>query len=292
MEEKVKIITELRQEEKFGMKDLLDTADIPKSTYYDVSARLERQDKDQWLKAKIQAIYDEHKGKFGYPRITIELNRDPEINERYGRVNHKRVYRLMKLMSLKAKIRIKKYKSYKGTVGKIADNILDRDFSTTKPLQKLVTDVTEFKICNKKIYLSPLLDLHTKEVLSFSISQSPTVSFVMEMMEEGLKKGKYKDLIVHTDQGFQYQNARFRTFLEDNMIKQSMSRKGNCYDNACAENFFSQLKAEYFHINKFTSTEQFINGLKEYIRYYNNKRIVSKLKMTPIEYRDHCLALN
>lgn len=252
--------------------------------------RLDSPDKDTWFMNKIQSIYDDHEGKLGYPRITIELNKDEEIKEKYCKINHKRIYRIMKKMGLKSKQRVKKYKSYKGTVGVIAKNELNRDFKTTHPLEKVVTDVTEFKVCGKKIYLSPLLDLHTKEVLSYSISKSPTVEFVMEMMRNGLNREDYNNLIVHTDQGFQYQNIKFRTFLEEKNITQSMSRKGNCYDNACAENFFSLLKAEFFHVKKFNNVTSFIEELKEYLNYYNNKRIVTKLKMTPIEYRDHCLA--
>jgi len=286
----VRIILELRQNNKFPLKDLLRIAKIAKSTYHDTVKRLSSPDRDEWLESKIQAIYDDHKGKLGYPRITIELNKDLEIQDKYGKVNHKRIYRIMKKMGLKSIQRVKKYNMHKGTVGKIANNELNRDFSTTRSLEKVVTDVTEFKICGKRIYLSPLLDLHTKEVLSYSISQTPTVEFVMEMMRNGLKEENYKSLTIHTDQGFQCQNARFRSFLDEKEITQSMSRKGNCYDNACAENFFSILKAEFFHIKNFKSIDLFIEELKEYLNYYNSKRIVTKLKMTPNEYRDHCLA--
>lgn len=244
-------------------------------------------DTDKWLKDKIQLIYNDNKGRYGYRRITLALNCDEEVINKYGRVNHKRVKRLMDLLCLKAKIRVKKYKSYKGEVGKIADNILNRDFTTTNTYQKLVTDVTEFKVCDKKIYLSPLIDSHSKEVLGYSHSTSPSVSFVIEMLENGLSDEKYQDLIIHTDQGFQYQNAKYRTWLEDRNIIQSMSRKGSCYDNAVAENFFSHLKAEFFKINTFKSVDEFLKALDEYIKYYNEERIVTKLKMPPIQYRRH-----
>lgn len=251
---------------------------------------MNRIDKDKWLKEKVQLIYDEHKGLYGYRRITLALNTDASITSEHGTVNHKRVKRIMSILGLKSKIRVKKYKSYKGTVGKIASNVLDRDFSTTSVFQKLVTDVTEFKVCRTKIYLSPLIDLHTKEVLGYSYSESPSVSLVVEMLEKSLDSNKYSNLILHSDQGFQYQNIRYRSWLENKGITQSMSRKGNCLDNAVAENFFSHLKAEFYHINKFRTKEDFLNGLDEYIKYYNNKRIVTKLKMPPIQYREQSLA--
>jgi len=192
----------------------------------------------------------------------------------------------MKSLGIKAKIRVKKYRSYKGQESVIAPNILDRDFTSNNMEEKMVTDVTEFRVKNKKIYLSPLIDLCNQEVISYSISQSPSVSFVMQMLKNGLKNDKYENLILHSDQGFQYQNIRFRKFLEKKGITQSMSRKGNCYDNSVAENFFSQLKAEFFHVNHFKTVEDFIKGLHEYIYYYNNRRIKSKLKMAPVEYRN------
>lgn len=267
----------------------MSVANLSKSTYYDAIKRLDREDKDRWLKDKIKAIYEEHKGRYGYIRVTIELNNDAAVVNKYGRVNHKRISRLMKLLGLKAKIRTRKYRSYKGAVGKVSENILNRDFNTSRPLEKVVTDVTEFKVCGEKIYLSPAIDLYTNEVISYSISKSPNVEFVIDMLRKGFRKKSYENLIVHSDQGFQYQNAKFINFLKDHGIIQSMSRKGNCYDNACAESFFSHLKSEFFHVTSFNSVDRFIAGLHEYIDYYNNKRIVTKLKMTPIQYRDHQL---
>ena len=234
-------------------------------------------------------MYKFHKGRYGYRRLTIALNNDKEVVSRYVKINHKRVKRLMDILGLKAKIRVKKYKSYKGSECKTAGNLFEQDFSTNRIEQKLVTDVTEFRVANQKVYLSPLIDLHSKEVLGFSYSTSPTVSFVMEMLEKGLPNKNYEGLTIHTDQGFQYQNIKYRNWLKEKGITQSMSRKGNCYDNSLAENFFSHLKAEFYHINKFNTVKQFIKELIEYIRYYNNDRIVTKLKMSPVQYREHCL---
>lgn len=263
---------------------------MPKSTYYDVIKRINREDKDKFLKDKITTIYNAHGGKYGYRRITIALNKDKEVIKKCKKVNHKRVLRIMQALGLKAKIRVKKYRSYKGQEGVIAPNIINRDFSADNINHKMVTDVTEFRVCNKKIYLSPLIDLYNSEVVGYSVSQSPTVAFVIEMLEKGLTETRYDNLIIHSDQGFQYQNIRYRNWLKDHEITQSMSRKGNCYDNSLAENFFSQLKAEFFHINQFKSIDEFKFGLDEYIKYYNNQRIVTKLKMAPVEYRNQDLA--
>lgn len=273
------------------MNKLLLIANLAKSSYYDAIKRLEREDKDKWLKNKIKSIYEKHKGRYGYIRTTIALNNDKEVIAKYDKVNHKRIYRLMKLLGLQAKTRIKKYKSYKGNVGRVAENILDRNFTTSRPLEKVVTDVTEFKVCGEKIYLSPAIDLNTSEIISYSISRAPNVDFVMDMLKKGFRKRTYENLIIHSDQGFQYQSYKFINFLRERGIKQSMSRKGNCYDNACAENFFSNLKSEFFYLNKFNSVEEFIDELKEYMHYYNNIRVITKLKMTPIQYRDHQLGL-
>ena len=248
---------------------------------------MKREDQDAWLKDKIQSIYSAHKGRYGYRRITIAMNNDLDVLERLGRINHKRVSRLMKLLGLQAVIRRKKYKSYKGEVGKVAPNVLDRDFSTTETTQKIVTDITEFKVKDKKIYLSPIIDLHTREVLSYTYGYSPSVQLVIDMLEKGLPDKNYKGLIIHSDQGFQYQNKRFQTWLEDREIEQSMSRKGNCLDNSLAENFFSQLKAEFYYRSSFKSIKEFTKQLEEYIHYYNHERIITKLKMPPVSYREH-----
>lgn len=252
---------------------------------------MNREDKDLYLKEKVLSIYNKNKGIYGYRRITIAINLDEEVIQKYGRVNHKRIKRLMNVLGLKSKIRVKKYKSYKGEVGRVAPNILNRNFETTSINQKCVSDITEFKVAGTKIYLSPLIDMHTSEVLSYSYGTSPNVELVMDMLDKGLPNNTYNDLLIHTDQGFQYQNVRYIKYLKSKGIVQSMSRKGNCYDNAMAENFFSHLKAEFYKINKFKSVKEFSKKLEEYIEYYNTKRIVTKLKMPPTQYREHSLVI-
>ena len=192
----------------------------------------------------------------------------------------------MKSLNLKGKQRKNRYKSYKGEVGKIAPNVLNRNFKATKPFEKLTTDVTEFNVCDEKIYLSPILDMYNNEILSYSISLSPNFYQTREMLNGLIQKlPPNVKPILHSDQGWQYQMREYQQILKDNNITQSMSRKGNCLDNSVMENFFGRLKTEMFFGEKFESVNTFIDKLKEYIYYYNNERIITKLKMSPVKYR-------
>ena len=198
----------------------------------------------------------------------------------------------MKELGLKSIVRKKrKYSSYKGEIGKVAPNLLKRNFEATAPNQKWVTDVTEFKVGEQKLYLSPLIDLYNGEVISYNLSTSPNYAQIVDMLDKAFEREKNLDgLILHSDQGWQYQMKKFQTTLKEHGIRQSMSRKGNCLDNSCAENFFGLLKSELFYINKYTSLKELEKDIIEYIDWYNNKRIKSKLKgMSPVEYRSHSL---
>ena len=209
------------------------------------------------------------------------------------KINHKTVHKLMKSMGLSGKRRRSKYRSYKGEVGRIAPNIINRDFGAGKPYEKLVTDVTEFAVCDEKVYLSPVLDLHNNEVISYSISLRPNFEQIREMLR-GLFEKLPKDAtpIMHSDQGWQYQMKEFQSQLKEHKIIQSMSRKGNCLDNSVMENFFGRLKVEMFYGEKFQTVDEFVHCLKEYITYWNNERISLKLNgMSPVQYRTHSQAI-
>ena len=192
----------------------------------------------------------------------------------------------MKILKIFGKQRRSKYKSYRGEVGKIASNILNREFKAEAPYMKLTTDVTEFKVCNEKVYLSPVLDMYNREILSYSISTSPNFA-----QTKGMLKGLFARLpkgsrpILHSDQGWQYQMKEYQRLLKEHNITQSMSRKGDCLNNSVMENFFGRLKVEMYYGEKFESVNAFIAKLKEYIYFYNNERIALKLKMSPIQYR-------
>ena len=256
-------------------------AGIPRSTYYYYLKNIKKPDKYREVKSIITQIYHENKGRYGYRRITLELH-----NRKYI-INHKTVQKLMKQLELKCMVRIKKYKSYRGKLGKIAPNLLKRNFKANKPNQKWVTDVTEFSLFGKKLYLSPVLDLYNGEIVSYNLSERPTFHQTIDMINKAFKKiPDNSGLILHSDQGWQYQMYRYQQMLEKKGVIQSMSRKGNCLDNAVMENFFGMLKSELLYLQKFETVDQFIKELIEYIDYYNNKRIKSKLKgLSPVQYR-------
>ena len=194
---------------------------------------MQKTDKYVSVKEEITTIFHENKGRYGYRRITTVLR------SRGFLVNHKTVQRLMKELGLICRIRMKKYRSYKGNVGKIAPNLLNRDFYADKPNQKWVTDVTEFSLFGEKLYLSPILDLHSSDLVSYTISDRPVLSMVMTMLDKAFAKiPDGTDLILHSDQGWQYQHKQYQRMLREKGIRQSMSRKGNCLDNAVIENFF------------------------------------------------------
>lgn len=182
-----------------------------------------------------------------------------------------------------------KYHSYQGNVGKIADNIIDRDFTTTAPLQKWTTDVSQFNFSWGKCYISPILDMHTNEIISYDLSLHPNLAQITRMLGRAFKQYQnLEGLIFHSDQGWQYQHSYYQNELKSHGIIQSMSRKGNCYDNCIMETFFGRLKNEmyYGHEKDFKSFEEFKTAVREYIYYYNNERIQKKTKwMTPVQYR-------
>lgn len=257
---------------------------VRSSFYYHLKA-LKVVDKYEQIKLEIQKIYHKHFGRYGYRRITIELRKIGHL------INHKTVRKLMIGLGLKSLIRVKKYKSYKGQQGKIAPNILSRDFKAVNMYERWVTDITEFKVSGKKLYLSPIMDLYNREIISYELSESPNFKQVFNMLNKAFKTlPKQKDLLLHSDQGWQYQMTSYQRILEQNNIKQSMSRRGNCLDNAVIENFFGTLKSELYYLRKYKSIDELKKDINEYIYYYNNDRISSALKgMSPIEYRAHCI---
>ena len=162
----------------------------------------------------------------------------------------------MNELGLKSKVRPKRYRSYKGHVGRIAPNLVNREFVANRPNQKWVTDVTEFKVGDKKVYLSPIIDLFNREVVSYEVRQSVKLSLVTDMLKSAIDKLKsHEKPIVHSDQGWQYQNRQYQNQLREKGLIQSMSRKGNCLDNAVAESFFGILKTEMFHNNVFRNAD-------------------------------------
>ena len=243
----------------------------------------EKPEKYQIEKEEIVEIFTKNKGRYGYRRITQELHNNGIC------INHKTVQKLMKQLGLVCHVRERrKYNSYKGEVGEVASNLLEQDFKTNEPNRKWVTDVTEFKVNDQKLYLSPIIDLFNEEVVSYNLSRHPNFKQVTDMLEDAFKKlpDKVNNLILHSDQGWQYQMKTYQRMLKAKGITQSMSRKATCLDNAVAENFFGLLKTELFYLEKFDSIEQLEKAIIEYIDYYNNSRIKLKLNgLSPVQYR-------
>lgn len=244
-------------------------------------------DKYADVKQKIQAIYLENKKRVGYRRITLELHNKGIL------INHKTVQRLMRELGLFCRVRMKKYNSYRGDVGKVAPNLLDRNFDADRPNQKWVTDITEFSLFGQKLYLSPILDLYSRDIVSYTISRHPSFYLATDMLEQAFQKiPDGTGLILHSDQGWQYQMKPYQRMLAAKGIRQSMSRKGNCLDNAVIENFFGILKSELLYLQDFESLEHFEQELVEYLDYYNNRRIKSNLKgLSPALHRQQALSV-
>jgi len=270
------------------LANLLKHARMARSTFYYHLNQIRNQDKYDEVKMEIKQIYQLHKGRYGYRRIHLELK-----NRGYA-INHKTVFSLMRELELKSLIRVKKYAAYRGEQGNIAPNILQRNFKADQPGQKWVTDITEFKVKDRKLYLSPILDLFNGEIISFTLADRPQLKHVLDMIKKVKKQSKLNTpTILHSDQGWHYQMKRYQQLLKDKNIQISMSRKGNCLDNAVIENFFGTLKSEVFYLKKYQSINQLKNEINEYIHYYNHHRIKSKLNgKSPVQYRALSLNLN
>lgn len=265
----------------YPVSRLLSVAGLSSSTFYYQRKALAIGDKYADLKRTIRVIYDRHKGRYGYRRIKAAL---------FGmglKINHKTVQRLMAELGIKSLVRPKKYRSYKGEISKAAPNEINRDFSAKRPHEKWVTDVTEFAVAGKKLFLSPVMDLFNGEIIAFQMDTRPSFELVHSMLRSAIKKlTPGARPIVHSDQGWQYRMRAYRETLAEHGLVQSMSRKGNCHDNAAMESFFGLMKTEFFYLNEFKSVEQLRRGLVAYIRYYNEQRIKIRLGgLSPVGYR-------
>lgn len=275
------------KEEGFRLKDILLAVGIPEATYHYHVKNFGREDSDKVLKKIIIDLFKKFHERYGYKRITRELNKLGYV------INHKKVYRIMCELGLKCvkfMRKSRKYNSYKGNVGKVAKNRLSRRFNTPIPLQKLVTDITEFKcLSEEKLYLNPILDLYNGEIIAYKIKERPTLDLVIEPLKETIEIIKnhatYRTTI-HSDQGFHYQHNQWVRTLKENKVFQSMSRKATCADNASMENFFGILKQEMYYGEKLVSYEELKSRIEEYIYWYNHERIKEKLAgLSPVEYR-------
>lgn len=256
--------------------------------------RFHRENPDQKLEEEIKAIFFENNQSYGYRRITSVLKSNGHI------INHKKVRRIMLKLNLKVvnfTRKSRKYSSYKGTVGRIAKNLIHRRFYTSIPHQKLTTDTTEFKyyvkdkegnFTVKKLYLDPYLDMFNSEIISYSISEKPNSQSIEKAQLEAISLTSDCPVrrTFHSDQGWAYQMSQYSQHLKDHKIFQSMSRKGNCLDNSLIENFFGLLKQEIYYGKTYYDYDSLKNAIENWIYYYNNKRIKMKLGgLSPIDYR-------
>ncbi|MEX3935789.1 IS3 family transposase [Paraburkholderia phymatum] len=276
---KAQVVLELRQE--YPLADLLQIAGLARSTFYYQQKALQMADKYASLKDRIRFVFDQHKGRYGYRRVTAVIRQEGR------RINHKTVQRLMGELQLKSCVRVKKYRAYRGQIGHVAPNVLERNFAAQRPNEKWVTDVTEFNVSGQKLYLSPIMDLYNGEIVAYETARRPLFNMVGSMLRKAFDRlGADERPILHSDQGWQYRMPDYRRHLENRKVTQSMSRKGNCLDNAAMESFFGTLKAEFYHVNEFSSIDELRAGVDDYIRYYNNDRIKLKLGgRSPVEYR-------
>lgn len=264
---------------------LLSITRLARSTYYYHVKQLQSPPKDLALQEEIQAIFTEHQGNYGYRRITLELR------NRHYRVNHKKVQRLMKSLHLAAHIRSKRrYNAYMGEVGRKADNLIQRQFTSNQPMEKCYTDVTEFRLphSSKKLYLSAVLDGYNSEIIGYSLSQTPDLRQLQATLERSFPKDDYPGTILHSDQGWQYQHLIYHQFLKRKKMKPSMSRRGNSPDNGMMESFFGILKSEMFYGRQksYKTIDHLAQAIESYIHYYNHRRIKVKLKgLSPVQYR-------
>ncbi|WP_294706885.1 IS3 family transposase [uncultured Fusobacterium sp.] len=289
-EQRVRVITELRA--KYPLKILLKISGIARATYYFYTNKQDKDLKNQDIIEKIKEIFYANKKRYGYRRITLEL-KNQGIN-----INHKKVLRLMNKLNLQSIThkRKRKYSSYQGTIGKIADNHIKRNFEANRPNEKWFTDVTEFNLRGSKLYLSPILDAYGRYIVSYNLSLSPNLNQIIDMLERAFSVNTdVNNLTLHSDQGWQYQHSFYSKRLEEKNIIQSMSRKGNSLDNGLMEGFFGIIKTEMFYGQEknYRNIEELKLAIEEYIDYYNNKRIKVKLKgLTPASYRNQSLLIN
>ena len=278
--DKARLVDSLRH--AFTLSELLNCSGLPRSTYHYHHARAGKPGRYTFERQALTRIFHENRGRYGYRRIAFALRCEEGLA-----LSGKTVLKLMHEQGLHCLIRRKRYHSYRGEVGEVAPHLLSRDFAADRPGVKWVTDITEFKVGAAKLYLSPAIDLFNGEVISYSVSSSPGLRLVLNTVEGALRRlGPGETPILHSDQGWQYQHPRYRRLLGLNGITQSMSRKGNCLDNACAESFFGLLKSEFYHGRSFEDAKTFRVELDDYIEYYNNRRIKLKLKgLSPVEYR-------
>ena len=276
----------LSEQKHYTVSVLCQIAEISRSGYYKWLHRekSKRELQNEKLILLISEAYEERDGILGYRQMTIKIRREHNV-----KVNHKRIYRLMKVVGLKSVCRKKKYNYIKSTPEVTAENVLKRDFKAKDTCEKWLTDVTEFKYGDgKKAYLSAILDLGDRSIVSYVIGHSNNNALVFETFDLATTVYPNANPIFHSDRGFQYTNKTFKAKLDKAGMTQSMSRVARCIDNGPMEGFWGILKSEMYYLHKFNDYESLRKAIEEYINYYNTRRYQKRLNcMTPIEYRNY-----
>ncbi len=260
---------------------------MPLSTFYYHRNKPIAADPYLHVRPVLRDVFDRAYRAYGYRRVRFILATKHNMH-----LSGKTVLKLMHQENRMCQVRRRKYRSYQGQVGLAAQNLLERDFYAPTPNSKWVTDVTEFAVLGQKQYLSPVIDLFNGEVISYQLASAPALTLVTNMLEKALATlDKTSKPMIHSDQGWHYRHITYRTTLESRGLQQSMSRKGNCLDNAVAENFFGHFKEEFLRQRSFTNLSQFRSELGTYIHWFNHDRIRLKLKgLSPVDYRVQSLA--
>lgn len=277
---KVRAIQALEPE--YGLPILLKVAGMARSTYYYQCSVINRPDKHNSIVKRMMELHEKHKGRYGYRRMTAALRSEHCV------INHKTVRKLMRENGLVCKIR-RKRKIHKASaeLGAVP-NVLNREFNADAPFQKGVTDVTEFNVGKHRVYVSAIQDLFDGAIISMSYSLDNNTELIMSMYNQisPREQALLDNMLIHSDQGILYRTIRYRDFIVSKNITQSMSRKGNCYDNAVIESFFGTFKSETLRLYPITTIEQLKQELQEYANYYNQERLKSTLGYkSPFQYR-------
>ncbi|AIK36863.1 integrase core domain protein [Bacillus pseudomycoides] len=281
---KFEVIHEM-SEKGFTVTVLCDIAGVTRSGYYKWIKRhstpSEKQSEDVKIKKKILKCHKKLRGIYGYRRVQVWLKVTYNLH-----VNHKRIQRLMGELGIKAIIRRKRPYYGKKEAYVISDNHLNRDFQASKPNEKWVTDITYLIFNGQRLYLSAIKDLYNNEIVAYEISRRNDLKLVLDTLKKARKKRNAKGILLHSDQGFQYTSRQYNQLLKKYQMKASMSRKGNCWDNACIENFFSHFKSECFHLYSFHKADEVKFAVRKYIHFYNHQRFQKKLNnLSPYKYR-------
>ena len=268
-----------KHREEYSISEMCRFFNVSRSGYYKYLNRKDIPAKDLELANKIAECQDKNYRTYGYRRVHIWLEREGIY------CNPKTVLRVMQKYNLLSVVRRKKF-NYCSQYLHRYPNILNRDFSADRPNQKWVTDISYIKTNQGFLYLSIIRDLYDNSIVAYKTAKEQSIKLVLDTIKTAKRKEKVTgELQLHSDQGFQYTSNAYFNLTQSYGIKQSMSRRGNPYDNALAENFFSILKTECIHRVKFKTYEQARLIIGEYINYYNNYRIQTKTKLTPLEMR-------